>query len=104
MNEARNAFTRYNREQNSTKGFSVNNQAVSDDIKLVLIGTFANANDAIAYIDKTRKLAATEIVPWLPAAKYSFTIITDSNLQVLMNTRDVNAFKKFLQQNYPGKF
>jgi TolA-binding protein len=104
VNEARNAFTRYNREQNSTKGFTVNNQTVSDDIKLVLIGPFPNANDAIAYIDKTRKLAATEIVPWLPAAKYSFAIITDSNLQVLMNNKDVNAFKKFLQQNYPGKF
>jgi len=104
VNEARNAFTRYNREQYSAKGFTVNNQAVSDDVKLVLIGTFPNANEAIAYIDKTRKLAATEIVPWLPAAKYSFAIITDTNLEVLMNTKDVNAFKKFLSQMYPGKF
>ncbi|HEX6429808.1 MAG TPA: tetratricopeptide repeat protein, partial [Niastella sp.] len=104
VNEARNAFNRYNREQYSAKGFTVNNQNVSDDYKLVLIGTFPNANDAIAYIDKTRKLATTEIVPWLPAAKYSFAIITDNNLQVLMNTRDVNAFKKFLSDKYPGKF
>jgi TolA-binding protein len=104
VNEARNAFTRYNREQNSTKGFTVNNQAISDDIKLVLIGTFPNATEAIAYIDKTRKLAVSEIVPWLPANKYSFAIITDNNLQVLMNTKDVNAFKKFLSDNYPGKF
>lgn len=104
VNEARNAFTRYHREQYSTKGFTVNNQAISDEFKLVLIGTFPNANDAITYIDKTRKLAATEIVPWLPANKYSFVIITDNNLQVLMNTKDVNAFKKFLSDNYPGKF
>lgn len=104
VNEARNAFNRYNREEYSAKGFTVNNQSVSDEIKLVLIGTFANANEAIAYIDKTKKLAATEIVPWLPAAKYFFVIITDNNLQVLMNTKDVNALKNFLQQNYPGKF
>ncbi|OQP62330.1 hypothetical protein A3860_28615 [Niastella vici] len=104
VNEARNAFTRYNREQNSTKGYAVNNQTVSDDIKLVLIGTFPNANEAISYIDKARKLAASDIIPWLPAAKYSFIIATDYNLQVLTNTKDVNAFKKFLQQNYPGKF
>jgi hypothetical protein len=104
VNEARNAFNRYNREQYSAKGFTVNNQNVSDDYKLVLIGTFPNAADAIAYIDKTRKLATTEIVPWLPAAKYSFAIITDNNLQVLMNTKDINAFKKFLSDNYPGKF
>jgi tetratricopeptide (TPR) repeat protein len=104
INEARNAFNRYNREEYAAKGFTVNNQSVSDDIKLVLIGTFPNANEAIAYIDKTKKLAATEIVPWLPAAKYSFIIITDNNLQVLMNTKDVNALKNFLNQNYPGRF
>ncbi|OQP52077.1 hypothetical protein A4H97_26040 [Niastella yeongjuensis] len=104
INEARNAFNRYNREQYSAKGFTVNNQTVSDDIKLVLIGTFPNANEAITYIDKSKKLAATEIIPWLPAAKYSFIIITDNNLQVLMNTKDVNGVKNFLNQNYPGKF
>jgi hypothetical protein len=104
VNEARNAFTRYNREQNATKGLSVNNQTISDEYKLVLIGTFPNAGDAITYIDKTKKLAASEIVPWLPAAKYSFVIITDNNLQVLLNTKDVNAFKQFLNQHYPGKF
>jgi hypothetical protein len=104
VNETRNAFTRYNREQFSAKGLSVNNQTISDAYKLVMIGTFPNATEAIAYIDKTRKLAATEIVPWLPAAKYSFVILTDNNLQVLMNTKDVNAFKKFLSDNYPGKF
>lgn len=104
VNEARNAFTRYNREQYSTKGLSVNNQNVSDAYKLVLIGTFPNATDAMTYIDKTKKLAATEIVPWLPAAKYSFIIVTDNNLQVLMNTKDVNALKQFLNQQYPGKF
>jgi tetratricopeptide (TPR) repeat protein len=104
VNEARNAFNRYNREQNSTKGYAVNNQTVSDNVKLVLIGTFPNANEAITYIDKTKKLAATEIIPWLPATKYSFIIITDNNLQVLMNTKDVNAVKNLLNQNYPGKF
>jgi len=104
VNEARNAFTRYNREQNSTKGLTVNNQNVSDAYKLVLIGTFPNATDAMTYIDKTKKLAATEIVPWLPAAKYSFIIVTDNNLQVLMNTKDVNALKQFLNKQYPGKF
>jgi tetratricopeptide (TPR) repeat protein len=104
VNEARNAFNRYNREQYAAKGYIVNNQAINDDIKVVLIGMFQNANSAIEYIDKTRKLAVSEIIPWLPANKYSFTIITDNNLEVLKNTKDVEAFKKFLQQSYPGKF
>lgn len=104
VNEARNAFTRYNREQYSGKGYTVNNQSVNDAYKLVLIGAFPNAGEAITYIDKTKKLAAAEIVPWLPAAKYSFIIITDNNLQVLLNTKDVNALKQFLNQHYPDKF
>jgi hypothetical protein len=104
VNEARNAFNRYHREQYSGKGYTVNNQNVNDAYKLVLIGTFPTAGDAITYIDKTKKLAATEIVPWLPAAKYSFIIVTDNNLQVLLNTKDVNALKQFLNQHYPGKF
>jgi outer membrane protein assembly factor BamD (BamD/ComL family) len=61
VNEARNAFTRYNREQYSAKGLSVNNQTISDAYKLVMIGTFPNATEAIAYIAKTSKLSATEI-------------------------------------------
>jgi hypothetical protein len=104
VNEAKNAFTRYNREEYASKGYAVNNQSVTDDIKLVLIGTFQNANAAIEYIDKTRKLAASEIIPWLPPAKYSFIIVTDNNLEVLKNTKDVDALKRFLLQSYPGKF
>ena len=104
VNEAKNAFTRYNREEYASKGYSVNNQSITDDIKLVMIGTFQNANAAIEYIDKTRKLAASEIIPWLPAAKYSFIIVTDNNLEVLKNTKDVDALKRFLLQSYPGKF
>lgn len=104
VNEAKNAFTRYNREEYASKGYAVNNQSITDDIKLVLIGTFQNANSAIEYIDKTRKLAASEIIPWLPATKYSFIIVTDNNLEVLKNTKDVDAIKRFLLQSYPGKF
>lgn len=104
VNEAKNAFTRYNREEYATKGYTVNNQVISDDIKLVLIGAFQNANAAIEYIDKTRKLAVSEIIPWLPANKYSFIIVNDNNLEVLKNTKDVDALKRFLLQSYPGKF
>jgi Uncharacterized protein conserved in bacteria len=104
VNEARNAFTRYNRESFSGQGYTVNNVAITDDVKMVLIGTFPNADAAIAYVNKTRKLAVSEIIPWLPAAKYSFGIITNNNLEVLRNSKDVEAYRRFLQQTYPGQF
>ena len=104
VSEARNAFLRYNRESFSSQGYTVNNVAITDEVKLVLIGTFPNADAAIAYVNKTRKLAVSEIIPWLPAAKYSFGIITNNNLEVLRNSKDVDAYRRFLQQTYPGQF
>ena len=36
--------------------------------------------------------------------KYSFSLITDNNLEVLLNKKDLLQYKKFLEQNLPGKF
>jgi hypothetical protein len=71
--------------------------------KLMLIGSFDNAQKAIEYVQKARKLAPNEIVPWLKPEKYSFSIITSYNLEVLQNLKDLNQYKKFLDQNLPGK-
>jgi hypothetical protein len=68
------------------------------------MNNFANAEEAITYIDKVRKIAPTEIVPWLPVGKYSFGIITAPNLEMLKSSKDVLEYRKFLQRSFPGKF
>jgi len=40
----------------------------------------------------------------LPAGKYSFVIITDQNLELLKTNKDVAAYRRFLETNFPGKF
>jgi hypothetical protein len=69
-----------------------------------VISGFGNAVAALDYLDKAKKAAPRDIVPWLPAAKYSFIIITDDNLALLKSNIDLPAYLKFLSSYFPGKF
>jgi tetratricopeptide (TPR) repeat protein len=104
INEAKNAFVRYHREKYYAKYLDVIVNPFTDDVRLLLFSKFTNAAEAIEYIEKTKKLAPSEIIPWMPATKYSFLIITEGNLGVLNGDKNIEAYKKFLAQNYPGIF
>ncbi|MBS1946176.1 MAG: tetratricopeptide repeat protein [Bacteroidetes bacterium] len=104
VNETRNAFNRYNQETFYSKTYDIVIAPINDTIKLVLINGFQSADDAIQYIDKAKKIAPREIVPWLPVGKYSFLIISNDNLEILKTNKDIAAYKKFLETSYPGKF
>ncbi|MEJ7673914.1 MAG: hypothetical protein WKF59_14750 [Chitinophagaceae bacterium] len=69
----------------------------------MIFSKFSDANAAIAYADKIKKNAATE-VSWLPADKYSFLIISEANLQILKANKDLPGYIKLLNNKYPGKF
>jgi outer membrane protein assembly factor BamD (BamD/ComL family) len=104
VTEMRNAFNRYNRETYYNRSFEISNVPLNDSVKLVLINGFDSAAAALDYLEQARKLAPREIIPWLPAGKYSFLIITDQNLELLKTNKDITAYKKFLETNFPGKF
>ena len=103
-NETKNAFARYNAEKFYNKSFELSTIPLDADNKLVLIKPFDNAQAAIDYINQVKPKAAGEIIPWLKADKYSFSIITDQNLEILKSNPDLTAYKLFLDQNLPGKF
>ncbi len=102
--EARNAFNRYNRERYNGKPIDTSPYTLSDDTKLVVMSGFPDAAAALDYVEKTRLVSQTEIVPWLNAQKYSFILISSSNLEVLKTKKNVPAYKLFLKQLYPTKF
>ncbi len=104
VNEAKNAFARYHKEVYYNKQIEINPMALTDDIRLIVFSKFDNAAVALDYVSKAKKLAPSELIPWMPAAKYSFIIITESNLELLKNNKDIAAYKKFLLQNFPGSF
>ncbi len=104
VNEAKNALVRFNREKFYGKEFSYTNVKIDDTYTLMLVNGFANATEAVDYMDKTKPSAASKILPWLTADKYSFIIISAANLEILKNNKDVKGYLQLLQQALPGKF
>ena len=103
-NEAKNAFFRYNREAFSNKLMTVDLFELDGDNRLMLISPFKNVQEALDYIDRTLPKTTTEIIPWLKGGKYSFSLITGKNLELLKANKDIENYKNFLNQKLPGKF
>jgi hypothetical protein len=104
VGEARNAFTRYNREQFTGQPLEVQIIDISADTRMLVISGLPSARLATDYVTKTKDIAATEIIPWLKADKYSFSIISARNLALLKTKTDINEYKRFLEQHLPGRF
>jgi len=104
VNEAKNAFARFNKDNYYNKPYTADLADLDADNKLLLIAPFANADDAIKYVDNTRPRAAGEIVPWLKSGKFSFMVITPANLELLKTNKNLEGYKSLLNQYYPGKF
>lgn len=103
VNEAKNAFTRFNRENFYGQPLNINKDAIDADRSLLVISSFPDANSALQYYDKIRRSAASE-VSWLPQNKYSFVIITDENLQKLKANKDIAGYKALLNTQFPSRF
>jgi hypothetical protein len=102
--EAKNAFNRFNREQYSNQNLAIGNENIQANLQLVLVGPFANAGDAVGYINKAKPQAASRIVPWLAPEKYSFLILSGANLTVLKSKKDIQEYRSFLHGVFPDIF
>ncbi len=103
VTEARNAFIRYNRENFYGQTININKDVLDADNNLLVITSFPDAAAALVYYNKIKKDAASEI-SWLPAAKYSFLIITEDNLQLLKTNKNIAGYKALLNTQFPNRF
>lgn len=103
VNEARNAFTRFNKGNYLLQNVEVTRDALDADRAILLFSKFDDAETAVKYYDKVKKAAPAE-VSWLPATKYSFIIISDDNLQTLKTNKDLEGYKKILNDNFGNRF
>ncbi len=101
-NEARNSFVIYNR--GTGKSLQVNPVPIDADNKILLIGPFTNAEEALQYAITVQPKMPTEITPWLTKEKYSLFMITEENFQLLEVNKDITTYKNFLNELYPNKF
>lgn len=104
VSEARNAFNRYNREKFYAQKIDIGIQKLDDRYNLMLVGPFPRAFEAMDYIDKTKPITGTRIIPWLTGEKYSYMIISGANLSLLQENKDLESYKKMLKQALPDKF
>ena len=101
--EARNAFSRYNREKFYALNIQVTKDTLDKDRTLLIFSPFDNADAANKFLDRLKKDAPSEI-SWLPANKYSFYIISASNLDLLKENKNLQSYVDLLNTKYPGKF
>jgi tetratricopeptide (TPR) repeat protein len=101
--EARNAFNRFNSQSYSTNKIQIVKDTLDSARTLLVFSQFADADEALKYRDKLKQAAPTQI-SWLPAQKYAFYIISDSNLEVLKENKNLQNYIDLLNNKYPGKF
>jgi len=104
VNEAGNAFGRYNTESFYSLGLTTQTASLSDSLKLLIIGGFSNADGAMEYLRNAKGMAPRAIIPWMPAGRYTFLIISAPNLELLLKNKDMTGYRQFLSAAYPGKF
>jgi hypothetical protein len=104
VTETRNAFTRYNLENFYGQSLTINNTSLNDTVKLVIVNSFENSGAAMDYLQKAKAAAPRDVVPWLPAGKYTFLVISAPNLELLLSNKDLPGYRKFLSTAYPDKF
>ena len=103
-NETKNAFNRYNKMNFYNQTINVSSNKINDSLNVVLLGPFSDAASALIYVDKVKPYTAGTIIPWLKTDKYSFTIISQSNLDFLNSTQDLQGYKSLIEKVLPGKF
>jgi hypothetical protein len=101
VNEARNAFNRYNAQYPASRPLESLIEPLNDNIKFLVMQPFDNAIQASAYVQRVDKLAATELIPWLPREKYSFIIVNAKNLETIRSMKSVSEYISALKQLYP---
>lgn len=103
INEAKNAFVRYDAEKFRVLNLQITRDTLDKDRSLLVFTQFENADAAMNFVDRARRDAPSEI-SWLPADKYSFYIISSTNLELLKQNKNFDNYLELLKKKYPAKF
>lgn len=104
ITEARNAINRYHQTRMSQAGLTTQIQKVNESFSLLLVGPFNQAGTSIDYLDKIQPITAQQILPWLSKDRFTWTIISPENLELLLEKKDIANYREFLHNAIPAKF
>ena len=103
VNEAKNAMTRFRDESYLYQNLAVSKMPLDSIHSIVVFSSFHNVKEALVFCDKIKKAAPDE-VSWLPVNKYSFIIISEANLELLKEKKNLKTYKTFLNGIFPNRF
>lgn len=104
IGEAKSAFAQFNRQRYYNQVINISTVPLNEQYTTLLLGPFADAGKAMEYVDRVRPITPTQILNWLSADKYSYSIISSSNFTVLQTNKEVSTYQQLLKQALPGKF
>jgi len=90
----------------ATASVVVEKKKLRDKLWLVLLRSpsFVSATDAYAYIEYLKPVAQKNILSWLDAAKYRYILLSEENLNKLLEDPTLDVYESILKKTYPGKF
>ncbi len=103
INEAKNAYTRFSSDYFRDLQLEITRETLDAERALVVFKTFPDTETAMRFIARARR-AAPEEVSWLPANKYSFVLISESNLTLLQSNKNLAGYLDGLRKQFPGQF
>jgi hypothetical protein len=104
MSESRIAFQRYNNSAHTTETITLTvHEGKEDELSWMDMGPFSTITSVLGYFDEI-KANAKSIVPWLPADKYQFIVISQTNLEILNKRQNLEEYRLFIRQYVKDKF
>jgi len=106
VNEVLYSFNNSSRKNFNNQPVEVTKKKLRDNLWIVMLRSaeFKNAETALNYINYIKPLAVKEIISWLEATKYSYIILNETNLNLLVQDPNMPLYQKVLKETFPGKF
>ncbi|MBX9781928.1 MAG: hypothetical protein K2X48_01410 [Chitinophagaceae bacterium] len=104
ISESKIAFQRYNNSAHNNESLQINiHEGKPEELSWIDLGPYPNITSILGYFNEL-KANARQVVPWLPADKYQFIVISQSNLEILKTRQNLEEYRLFIRQYVKDKF
>lgn len=100
IDEAVAQFSKYNGEKHASEQLQTSMYALTPSEMMVIVRLFPNENKALTYFDEVSRVASETIIPRIRPTDYRLFIISRENFILLNNTKDLEGYRKFFDNNY----
>lgn len=103
ISESKIAFQRYHNSAHSGETIGITVYETNEDLNWLELGPYPDVSSILSYMEELKN-NAKQIVPWLPANKYNFIVISQTNLETLKNRKSLEEYRLFLRLHIKDKF